>query len=455
METLSILIIDDEEGIRQEIGYYLEQNDFRIYSAESRAAAMEIFERNPIDIAILDINLGADNGLDILREIRQRWGDTQVIMITAFGSEETILEALRAGAFDFFHKPFRLIDLETTIRRTSRFIELEKRCARIEKDNDILQTQLRRTYGHPIIGDGQHIQEVKALIGKVASTPSTSVLVTGESGTGKELIAHSIHLLSNRKNQLFYPINCSSIPEHLFESELFGHVRGAFTGADHDKIGWIQAASHGTLVLDEIADMPLTMQTKLLRVLETGTVTPVGARKEIPVDVRFIALTNRNLQAMVQEGSFRLDLYYRLNRFQIHLKPLRERADDLPQLIEYYLDYFLKKLRKPICKIDTYARQSLIEYTYPGNVRELRNILERAVILCDGVISRKHLTLSGEFPQEPRSTSTLNDNLDLEQLEKNAICEALKRTGNNKSQAARLLNITWFALDRRMKKYGL
>ncbi len=459
MEDLRILVVDDEDGIRQELTYYLEQSECLVYAAESRKTAIELLEENPVDIAILDIRLGADCGLELLQEISQRWPDVQVIMVTAFGNEETILSALRAGAFDFFHKPFRLIDLEAAIQRTGRYIALQKRCGRIQQDNDNLHRQLKRIYGHPIVGEGGHIKHVKQLIGKVASSPATSVLVTGESGTGKELVARSIHLLSDRHEQRFYPINCSAIPEHLFESELFGHVKGAFTGADSDKTGWIQTADKGTLVLDEIADIPLSLQVKLLRVLETGTVIPVGARKGIPVDVRFIAMTNRDLSRLVENDSFRLDLFYRLNRFEVHLEPLRERREDIEALIEYYLEYFSGKLRRSCLSISLEAKNLLLHYYYPGNVRELRNILERAIILCEGKqITPQHLSLSNQPDKaidNPDTASPVDNILDLEVLEKKAILRALDISGNNKTHAARLLNITWYSLDRRLKKYGM
>ncbi len=458
METLKILIVDDEEGIREELGYFLQQSEYNVFKAESREEALKVLEHSAIDIAITDIHLGADSGLELLREIHERWPDTQVIMITAFGDEETILSALRYGAFDFFHKPFRLIDLETAIHRTSRYIDLKKRFQEVEHDHDVLQKQLQRIYGHPIIGESEHIREVKELIRKVASSPATSVLITGESGTGKELIAHSIHLLSERHEKLFYAINCSAIPEHLFESELFGHVRGAFTGADSDRIGWIQTANKGTLMLDEIADMPQALQVKLLRVLETGKIIPLGAREGKSVDVRFVAVTNRDLQGLVDQGDFRLDLFYRLNRFEIKLKPLWERKEDIPLLLDYYIEHFCASLRKPPVRLTPDALRCMIEYHYPGNVRELRNIIERGVILCDtGSLKREHLVLS-HMPAKIESCDTgsisVDEILDLELLEKRAIQRAMELSGNNKTHAAKLLNITWFALDRRLKKYG-
>lgn len=298
---------------------------------------------------------------------------------------------------------------------------------------------------------------------RVAQTPNTSVLILGESGTGKELVAHGIHYLSNRSNKTFYSVNCSAIPESLFESEFFGHKKGAFTGADSDKDGWFEIADGGTLFLDEISDMPLVQQAKLLRVLEERRVSKIGSRQSKQVDVRVIAASNTDLEKLAEENKFRPDLFHRLNIFVIKIPPLRQRKEDIPALADYYLKMYCRQFGRKTMKLGPGALAKLESYDFPGNIRELRNIMERAVILCDGnELLPEHLKLSDNgsknIPQEtarPADAEMGDTGLDLEENEKRLIRLALEKAGNNKSKAAALLNITWQALDRRMKKYGM
>jgi transcriptional regulator with PAS, ATPase and Fis domain len=292
---------------------------------------------------------------------------------------------------------------------------------------------------------------------KVAAADPTTILITGASGTGKELVARGIHYMSKRKDDYFHTVNCSAIPETLFESEFFGHKKGSFTGADQDKMGWFEIANHGTLFLDEIGDMPLGQQAKLLRVLDEKKVMKVGSHKEINIDVRVIAASNRNLEELVKKHKFRLDLYHRISSFIIEIPPLRERKEDIPLLINHFVKHYVDRLAKSIKYINPAVSQNLQKYSFPGNIRELKNIIERAVILCESEeLSWQdfELSMAGKMEGE-QNPSEDSGEMDLEEMEKQMIIRALKQTGNNKTRAAELLNISWQSLDRRMKKFRI
>jgi len=305
-------------------------------------------------------------------------------MITAHGDMESVIESLRYGASDFLTKPFRLLNLKTAIERTKRFVALQNRITGLKFQYDHLISQIKDTDGMTIIGKSKAMRDILDLMKKVAGTDNTTILVTGESGTGKEIVARGIHTLSNRKNRTFLDINCSSIPDNLFESEFFGHKKGSFTGAIDDKAGWFEIADNGTLFLDEISDMPIGQQAKLLRVLEERKVSKVGSRDSKQVDVRVIAASNTNLEKLASENKFRLDLFHRLNVFSIVIPPLRERKEDIQLLLNYYLKQYSIQMQKNVSKIDPVVISQCMEYDFPGNIRELKNIIERAVILCDG-----------------------------------------------------------------------
>ena len=457
MTNLNILILDDEPGIRNELKDFFDLYDYNVFTAEIPSKAFLILEKNNIDVLILDIQLPEMNGIEVLKKVKNEHPEIEVIMITGHGDQDCIIESLRFGAFDFFKKPFRTLEIKSAIERTQKFLELSKKLKGVKQKFSLISKELQEQMGSAIIGKSMEMKSVIELISKVARYDDTSVLITGESGTGKELVARSIHLLSNRKNTYFYPVNCSAVPEHLFESEFFGHKKGAFTGATEDKAGWFEIADKGTLFLDEIGDMPLTQQIKFLRVLEDKKVRRIGSHKEIEVDVRIISATNQDIEKSVNENKFRNDLLHRLNSFVIDIPPLRKRKGDIPLLIEHYAKFFSEKMRIPITQIENDVYDSFSDYEFRGNVRELKNLIERAVILSEkGIISRKHLPKLKIGNKHIISEPTENEeNLDLALAEKKLILKALSKTKNNKSKAAELLNISWYALNRKMKKYEI
>jgi DNA-binding NtrC family response regulator len=456
MKQLSVLVLDDELRMRDEIEEFLSGKNFLIYKAGAPGLAFEILERTAIDILILDVKLPEMDGLEVLKKVKQSYPDMEVIMISGHGDMNTVIEAMRFGAFDYFQKPFRLAEISHAIERTKRFILLNEKLKITEHKYDLLSNEIRNVFGHELITRSSDMKKVVELMSRVASTDTTSVLITGESGTGKELVARGIHFLSRRQKQFFYSVNCSAVPESLFESEFFGHKKGAFTDAREDKEGWFEIADKGTLFLDEIGDMPMNQQAKLLRVLEEKRVSKLGSRAEIPVDVRVITASNRNLFELSKKGKFRPDLYHRLSTFVIELSPLRERRDDIPPLLEYYIYYFAEQMGKEINSIEPELIERMSDYDFPGNVRELRNMVERAIILCDGdSIGWDNFRFNMPGMESQNSSGITANTFDLAEIEKSVILRALDKAGGNKSKAAELLNITWQALDRRLEKHGI
>ncbi|PKP53254.1 MAG: DNA-binding response regulator [Bacteroidetes bacterium HGW-Bacteroidetes-1] len=455
MEILKILVLDDEERFREEISEYLQKRSYEIYLAEKPSVAFSILEANPIDIVILDIKLPEMNGLEVLKIIKSKHSEIEVIMISGHGDMNSVIESMRYGASDYFQKPFRLVEVNQAIQRTQKFIFLNRQLQQSKRTISILTEKLYQNLGSPMIGSSESILEVMDMMQRVASSDLTSVLITGESGTGKELVAHGIHLLSNRNNQVFHSVNCSAITDSLFESEFFGHKKGSYTGAFDDRPGWFEVASKGTLFLDEIGDMPLGQQAKLLRTLEDRKIRRVGSHQVIDVDVRVIAASNQNLEKMSDENKFRGDLYHRLSTFIIHLPPLRERSEDIPLLADHFLQSFASRLNKKNMSISEEAQLMLKKYSFPGNIRELRNIIERALILCDGEILHLQHFPTFRNSNHDGKNGMLRKEFDLEVSEKRIIEEALEASGYNKSKAASLLNITWQSLNRRMKKFDI
>lgn len=457
MKNLSILVLDDEKRVRDEIEEFLLGKNYNVLKAGLPSEAFNILEENDVDIAILDIKLPEMDGLNVLKKVKEDYPKIEVVMISGHGDMNSVIDAMRFGATDFFPKPFRLLEINNAIERTKRFIVLNKQLKEVEKSYSLLSRELQKDLGQRLIGKSQAVKNVIELMTKVSKTDDTSVLITGESGTGKELVAKGIHYLSNRKNRYFYSVNCSAIPESLFESEFFGHKKGAFTGASEDKAGWFEIANKGTLFLDEISDMPLSQQAKLLRVLEEKKVSRVGLHTLKDVDVRVIAASNQNLEELAEQSKFRFDLYHRLSTFIIHIPPLRERKEDIPMLIDHFLKEFSKKMARPVPQIDKKVVDHLKEYAFPGNIRELKNLMERAVIVCDeDKLGMEHFAMISSKIEN--NTTVCNEEAevyDLEVSEKRLIQQALEKAGNNKSKAAELLNITWQSLDRRMKKFRL
>ncbi|MCD4818382.1 MAG: sigma-54 dependent transcriptional regulator [Candidatus Cloacimonetes bacterium] len=456
MSLLNILILDDEEGIRQELEDFFTISDYSVKTAAKPSEAFQILQKTEIDIAIVDIQLPEMNGLQVLERIKLNYPEIEVIMITGHGDMNVVIQALRAGAFDYFKKPFRIMEIKNSVEKTKKFIELNRKLAFAKQTSSYLSQELNAQIGTSLIGKSKQIRNVIDLINKVAKFDTTSVLITGESGTGKELVARSIHLLSDRKNTYFYPVNCSAVPENLFESEFFGHKKGSFTGATENKQGWFEIAHQGTLFLDEIGDMPLTQQIKFLRVLEDKKIRKIGSHQEINVDVRIVSATNKNLEELTGNSQFRIDLYHRLNMFSIHIPPLRERKEDIPILLEYFAKEFSVKMRKPIHNIEEDIYAVLNEYEFSGNVRELKNLVERAVILSeDGVLRLKYFPIDKKKSIEIPIAEISKISFDLEENEKSLINKALFKSDYNKTKAAELLNISWYALNRKMKKFGM
>jgi len=456
MKNLSVLILDDEQRVRDEIEEFLIGNQFPVFKAELPSQAFKIFNKENIDIAIVDIKLPEMDGIKVLKKIKEKYPHIEVIMISGHGDMQSVIEAMRLGATDYFQKPFRLLDINNAIERTKRFISLNKKLKDAESSVSLLSKEIQENVGHRLLGKSLAIKNIVNLMTKVARTDNTAVLITGESGTGKELVARGIHFLGNRRKNYFHSVNCSAIPETLFESEFFGHKKGSFTGATEDKPGWFEISNKGTLFLDEISDMPINQQAKLLRVLEDKKVSKVGSRTAIDVDVRVIAASNRDIENMSEEDQFRFDLYHRLSSFIIHIPPLRERREDIPVLLNYFITDFSDKMALSLKSIDPRIEKELIRYDFPGNIRELKNIVERALILCEeGVLSMDHFILNPKKMSKKQVVIQEETSLDLEQTERSLIIKALEKSGNNKAKAAALLKISWQSLDRRMKKFGI
>ena len=457
MKQLNILVLDDEPRMRDEIEEFLSGQKYVVYKAGLPSEALAILEKTPIDILILDVKLPEMDGIEVLKRVKESHPDLEVIMISGHGDIHTVIESMRFGAFDYFQKPFRLPEINHAIERTKRFIILNEKLKITEHKFDLLSREIQKIFGHDLIGRSSAMKKVVDLMSKVALSGNTSVLITGESGTGKELVARGIHVLSERNRQFFFSVNCSAVPESLFESEFFGHKKGAFTDAREDKEGWFEIADKGTLFLDEIGDMPLTQQAKLLRVLEERKVSKVGSRVEVPVDVRVITASNRDLFELSKKRKFSPYLYHRLSTFVIEIPPLRDRKDDIPALLEYYIHYYAEQMKKQIKRIEPDLTERLLEYNFPGNVRELRNMVERAIILCDkSTIGWENFRFSIPEVEDSRLPHiAVGENLDLGEIEKTVILKALERANHNKSKAAVLLNISWQSLDRRMGKHGL
>jgi len=461
MKNINILVLDDEQRIIDEIQEFLLNRKYKVFTALRPSEAFPILEKQKIDIVILDIKLPEMDGLQVLEKIKSDYpGEIEVIMISGHGDMSTVIEAMRKGATDYFPKPFRLIDINNAIMRTQRFIDLNNKLKSANADLKILSKKLSEQIGGQLLGNSVVMEALSNMMAKVAMTDNTSVLILGDSGTGKELVANGIHYLSSRKNQMFYSVNCSAIPETLFESEFFGHVKGAFTGADSNKEGWFEIADKGTLFLDEISDMPLSQQAKLLRVLEDRKVSKVGSRVSKKVDVRVIAASNKDLEKLTTENKFRLDLFHRLSIFEIEIAPLSERREDIPVLLKTFIKQFNRQMGKKVRHTDKKVLDLFCNYSFPGNIRELKNMVERAVILCDGeTLHLEHFRIGKNKQEEIINTGNKENTepvtYDLEENTKLLILKAMERCGNNKSKAAKLLNITWQALDRRAKKYGL
>jgi len=451
VSSAHVLVVDDEENIRHTASVMLKRAGYSVDTAEHGLDALERLDARDYDVALCDIRMPECDGLELLAKLRERRMSTTVIMMSAYADKDDALAAIHAGATDFIEKPFRRDELLFTLQKA-----IERR--RLRAENAELKRVARGDRGFAgIVSRSAAMEKVFATIDKVADYRST-VLLSGESGTGKEMVARALHTRSSRADKPFVAVNCGAIPEALLESELFGHVRGAFTDANRDRIGLFEEANGGTLFLDEIGDMPTALQVKLLRVLQENEIRRVGEGKTRPVDVRVIAASVHDLSERVREGFFREDLYYRLNVLPIHLPPLRERREDIPLLVEHFTERYIEITGAPIEGVSPQAMRVLTDYGWPGNVRELENIIERAVVLSDtAVIGVEALPdIVRDTPDDLRGVLMSNElsiKKSTKTLEAILIRRALEETGGNRTAAAKLLEISHRALLYKLKDY--
>ena len=446
-----ILIADDEKNMRWILEKNLKDEGFLIIEAKDGEEAFNQFLDSEPDMIILDYKMPVLDGMEVLKRINKINNKIPVIMITAHGSTEAAVEAMRLGAVDYIQKPFDIEELKIKIKKSLNIDQLNK-------EIEFLRDEMASVFDKKIIGNSKKMMDVFTTVEKIGPTNAT-VLITGESGTGKELIANAVHSQSTRKNKAYIRVNCGAIPENLLESELFGYEKGAFTGAQNRKLGRFDRAQEGTLFLDEIGELSLGLQVKLLRVLQEKEFERVGGTEVIKTDVRIIAATNKNLDKMVEEGSFREDLLYRLKVIPIEIPPLRERKEDIPLLIEFFIDKYSKELNKENIYVEEDILDILFEYEYPGNIRELQNIIERMVLLAsDGHITMELMpkeVIKGAFSSKKDIYILQSDGISLEEIEKSFVRQALEMSKGNQTHAAKLLGISGHALIYRIEKFNL
>ncbi len=450
MKNTTVLVVDDERAIRDLLSDEISQAGYTVISAAGGEDALSVVRQENVHIVISDIKMPGMSGLELLEQILNISPETVVIMITAYASVETAVNALRKGAFDYMLKPLIYEDVIAKISRIDHYIK-------IRRENQILRQEVKKQYDfHNIIAKSRSMEDLFDMIRKV-STTSSNILITGESGTGKEVIARAIHFNSPRKDEKFLPVNCGAIPITLWESELFGHVQGAFTGASGNKEGYLQVVEEGTLFLDEISEMPQDAQVKLLRVIEEQEFVQLGSVKAKKLNARIIAASNRDLKQMMEQGEFREDLYYRLNVIRLHIPPLRHRIDDIPLLVRHFISKFNLELGKNIQGVDNMTMKLLLSHRWKGNVRELKNVIERAMILCD-----KKIIEINDLPVElndSKKTSGLIGRGDLKQsvreFERISIISVLEEVSFDKLKAASILGLSKSSLYRKIEELGI
>jgi two-component system response regulator PilR (NtrC family) len=449
-----ILVVDDDQGMREFLEIMLTREGYRVSTAGDAGKALGRCRKEKFDLIITDLKMPKMDGIGFLREVKELAPETMVILITAYASGETAVTAMKEGAYDYIEKDFAIEDLKRIVRNALA-------AKGVKRDDALFIKEMEEALGFgKMVGNSREMVKVYATIKKVADTPA-NVLILGESGTGKELVAQAIHENSSRRNMPFVVINCGGIPENLLESELFGYIKGAFTGAYSDKAGLFEIAHGGTIFLDEIAELPPLLQVKLLRVVQEKTFRRIGGSEDIRVDVRIISATNQSLTDNVKTGTFREDLYYRLNVIPLHLPPLRERKEDIPVLTKHFIEKYSREFGKEVKTISTYALELLMQYPFPGNIRELENIIERSIALeTSNIILPENLVLSKEMGQGqaaaiPEMTDAgLNLNEELAKFEKGLIERALEKAGGSKARAAELLRISYDSLHYRSEKLG-
>ncbi|MBI4574791.1 MAG: sigma-54-dependent Fis family transcriptional regulator [Planctomycetes bacterium] len=448
-----ILVVEDERLVRWSLEQRLREEGYEVALAEDARGVEPVLEQESVDLVLLDMRLPDADGLSVMRRVLERQPAAMVIIMTAYSTVETAVEAMRLGAYDYIHKPFDMDEMVLTVRKALETTRLRREVQRLRDDQ-------RRRFGvEGMVGATPRMLQVFDLVERIAQSDATTVLVQGESGTGKDLVAKAIHFRSARSERPFMNITCTALTETLLESELFGHEKGAFTDAREQKKGLFELADGGTVFLDEIGDMPMALQSRLLRVLEDKSFKRVGGTRDLRVDVRIVAATNRELEKLVADGRFRKDLYYRLQVIPIYLPPLRERREDVIQLAEHFIDGFNREFRKRVRGLTDEARDSLLEHDWPGNIRELRNMVERAMILGRGeVLEVGDLFLNGPrggLVREGPAFVLPREGLDLEQLEKDFLVQALTYTRGNQTRAASLLGMNRDQVRYRLEKFGM
>lgn len=452
MKDYNILVIDDEAAQRDVLTGYLKKKGYKIFSASSGKEGIEIAKNNSVDIILSDFKMPDLNGIEVLEQVKKINPEISFVIVTAYGTVENAVKAMRLGAFDYISKPVDLDELDLMIER---IVEHKN----LKSENQLLKTQLQEKHKiSSIVSQSQKMEEVINIAARVADSKA-NVLITGENGTGKEVLAKGIHYLSSRRDAPFVAVNVPALTETLLESELFGHEKGAFTGADKMKKGRFEIAHGGTIFLDEVGDIPQSIQVKLLRVLQEHQFERVGGTEKIDVDVRIIAATNKDLEQKIKEGTFREDLYYRLNVVSIKIPPLRERKEDILPMIEGFIDKYSKENKKDKLEISKEAADVLMKYNYPGNVRELENIIERAVVLTRGkVITLNDLPINIKGFKEEKSLAVIGKGTltqQVEAIEKQLIFDALQESGGNQTKAGKLLGLTERNLRYKLKKYNI
>jgi DNA-binding NtrC family response regulator len=447
MEKKKILVIDDDEYIRESIKEALKRKGFDLESAENGASALELFQKNGFDMVISDMKMPGMSGIELLEKIKKLDPDVPFLMITAHGAIESAVEAIKKGAYDFIQKsPNLLEELELHVERTLSYGQLLS-------ENKRLKSVIHEQWNY--VGSCAPLEQIRGLVKTVAASRST-VLITGESGTGKELVARSIHYLSPRHHGPFVKVNCAALPEGLIESELFGHEKGAFTGAINRKLGKFELASGGTLLLDEIGEMSFAVQAKLLRVLQEREINKVGGDDPVEVDIRIVATTNRDLDKEVKDGKFREDLFYRLNVFRIHLPPLRERKEDMDKLVEHVIKKYNEQNGFGVEGVETGCLDVLKSYDWPGNVRELENFIERAVVLTrSGKIKKEMFVLPGKSGTIGNDRFEFSPGIPIARAEKELILRTLQHCNQNRTKAAQMLEISIRTLRNKLNEYGM
>lgn len=455
-----ILVVDDEAFIRENLERILEEDGYHPYSTDNAEDAVKEVSEEDVDLVLLDLNLSGQSGLDVLRAMREIDPGLLVIIITGYGTVESAVEALKLGAYDYIKKPFKADAIRLIVRLALETQNLRREVRQLRRGSqarELLKNNL-------MVGSSTQLTQIYRQVREVAKHETSTVLITGESGTGKELVARAIHQLSPRKDRPFVEINCGSLPFNLLETELFGHERGAFTDAKTRKIGLFEEANGGTIFLDEIGEMDMNLQVKLLRVLEDRKIRRLGGNRNIDIDVRVVAATNLEIREAIERRTFREDLFYRLNVFPIHVPPLRERREDIPPLLEFFLNHYKEEFHKGVREVSRQALDLLMGYHWPGNVRELRNVVERICIMHNQEVITPECLPREIWGAEPQGEAAFDYHIPpggilfeevIERLEKDLVTQAFDMSGGNVAKTARLLNMPRGTLRYKMEKYGL